>query len=143
MRFTKEVEYGLICLAEIVRDDRRHSAREMADTLTVPFGILSKILQRLAAAGILESAQGPKGGYRMARDPEQLRLADIIAAVQGDRHLAACLDDPGDCVQIDHCTIRPSISRIQTMWDGMMNSMSLAEFLKSGETHGVLAATKE
>ena len=131
MRFTRDVEYALIGLSAMSRTTQLSSAREISEDFAVPFGILSKILQRLAQWEIVKSVQGARGGYKISRSPRDITLGEIIGAVQGVKHVVPCLDNPADCLRVDHCNIKPSISHIQTMWDKMVNSMSLEDFLLS------------
>ena len=137
MRFHRDVEYALIALAVMTRDPRVHSARELSDAHNVPYGLLCKILQRLAAARIVESIQGPRGGYRLIQDPTSVSLSTIMDAVHGEQHVAPCLDE-GDCGRIQGCTIRDGVLMVQTMWDSVMSKMSLADFVKESGQEKVL-----
>lgn len=127
MRFNKEVEYALIGLTAMTGTDGLISARDLADEYSVPHGLLAKILQRLASAGVLESVQGAHGGYRLARSKDEITLGDIIDSVQGRKHVARCLDDEA-CSQIEVCNIKDSIESVQSMWDQLISTMTLGEF---------------
>jgi Rrf2 family protein len=129
MRFHRDVEYALISLSAMMQDGGVHSARKLAEQQKVPYGLLCKILQKLAAAGILDSVQGPRGGYRLVRDPDEVSLSTIIDAVHGEQHVVPCLDE-GDCGRIDGCTIRDGVLMVQSMWDSMMSRMSLQDFVR-------------
>ena len=128
MRFHRDVEYALISLSAMTQDGSVHSARRLSERHNVPYGLLCKILQRLAGAGILESTQGPTGGYRLIQDPDKVSLSTIMDAVHGEQHVAPCLDE-GDCGRIDGCTIRDGVLMVQTMWDRVMSRMSLQDFV--------------
>ena len=136
MRFNKDVEYALIALAAMSAERRLYSAREIAEAHSVPFGILSKTLQRLASEGILASVQGPRGGYRMDRSPEEVSLDEVMVAVQGQRHVVACLNDSEGCEQEDGCIIKPGIGRMQKLWENLVSSLTLADFSRSRESTG-------
>ena len=128
MRFTKDIEYALISLTATSGAARVYSARELSAAHSIPYGLLCKILQRLAHGNIIESIQGPRGGYTLGRPPEAITLGEIIAAIQGHKSLAPCLDDLDDCVQVKGCTIRGSMIKVQSMWEKMVGSLSLAQF---------------
>jgi Rrf2 family protein len=133
MRFHRDVEYALIALSAMTRDRRLYSARELANAHNVPYGLLSKILQRLTAGGILESVQGPRGGYRLIKDPDKVSLSGIMDCVHGEQHVAPCLDE-GDCGRVQECTIREGVLMVQSMWDSVMSNMSLSDFvMQSGK----------
>ena len=127
MRFNKDVEYALIALLAMARRTRLVSAKEISEEFSVPYGLLSKILQRLAGSGIVGSVQGARGGYRLTRSTGDISLAEIITAVQGERHVARCLDDES-CGQLEVCNIRDGIESVQSMCDRFLSSMTLREF---------------
>ena len=131
MRFHKDVEYALISLATMSNGRDLHSARELAELHHIPYGLLCKILQRLAAGGSIESIQGPRGGYRLMRDSENITLGEIMALVHGEQHVAQCLDSDERCDQSSTCSIRGGILMVQSIWDNMVSKMTLAEFLAS------------
>ena len=130
MRFTKDIEYALIGLIALAGAPELHSARDLAEEYQIPFGLLSKILQKLGAGGIVVSVQGAHGGYRISRPIGEITLGEIIDAVHGAKHVAPCLDDEG-CDQEAVCNIKPSIEGVQSMWDEMINSMTLAQFAQN------------
>ena len=54
-----------------------------------------------------------------------------MATLQGEKHVAACLDENRSCVQMHSCNIKTSMAQVQSMWDNMINAMSLADFAES------------
>ena len=128
VRFHRDVEYALISLSAMVENSDVQSARKLADAHRIPYGLLCKILQRLTSTSIVESMQGPRGGYRLAKSPETIFLSEIMDAVHGEQHVAPCLDDR-DCGRIDECSIRPGVLVVQSMWDKLISGMTLMEFV--------------
>lgn len=57
--------------------------REISDELEVSFYFLTKILQHLTHAEILDSCKGPKGGVRLNKKPEKITFIDIVSAIDG------------------------------------------------------------
>jgi len=129
MRFHKDVEYALISLASMRDQNDLLSARELSERHQIPYGLLCKILQRLAAGGAVASIQGPRGGYRLSRDPKEITLGEIMALVHGEQHVAPCLDGEERCDRSSMCSIRGGILMVQSIWDSMISRMTLAEFL--------------
>lgn len=68
------------------------SAASLAEFHGVSTSYLLKHLQALAGAGILRSIPGPKGGYRLARDPDRITLLDIVLAVEGPEPAFRCTE---------------------------------------------------
>ncbi len=136
LRINKDVEYALISLIEVGRSSEVVSARELASRFDIPYGLLCKILYRLAHAGIVASVQGPKGGYRLAKPLAALTVGNVTEAIHGPAKVAACLDEAGDCTQLENCNIRGIMRQVQSKWDLFINSMTLAEFASMDEEVG-------
>ena len=80
---TQTADYALRALVYLAHDpeDAYHQTRDLARVLNVPANYLGKILQLLGHRRIVESQRGMNGGFRLARLPEQVRLYDVIDAL--------------------------------------------------------------
>jgi Rrf2 family protein len=87
MRISAKTEYAAIAALELARcrgtaDPVR--LRSISEGQGVPEKFLVQILLQLKAAGLVTSTRGAAGGYRLARPPEEITLADIRGAIEGD-----------------------------------------------------------
>lgn len=95
IKLNRTTEYGLIALRHI---SRKHfadpagvtSAREVSDTYGLPFEITAKTLLRLKDSGLIQSAQGARGGYTLNRDLGSVTLADFLQVMEGPQSVVAC-----------------------------------------------------
>lgn len=85
MRVSTKADYGLRALIEIACRPDAHavSAEELGRVQDIPHGFLQAILADLRRAGIVVSQRGQSGGWRLARPPEEISVADVIRAVDG------------------------------------------------------------
>lgn len=85
MRMTRSIEYALTALYEIARDAQQRPilAKTIAQRHQMPLDYLLKVLQQLVHGGLLSSYRGPRGGFRLAREPEAISFLDVIEAVEG------------------------------------------------------------
>jgi len=85
MRVSAKSDYALRALIEIsTRDDGTAiSAEEIGRLQDIPHGFLQAILADLRRAGMVMSQRGQSGGWRMAADPNDVSVADVIRAVDG------------------------------------------------------------
>ena len=85
MRVSAKSDYALRALIEIAGhcDDRAVSAEELGKAQEIPHGFLQAILADLRRAGVVVSQRGQAGGWRMAREADQVSVADVIRAVDG------------------------------------------------------------
>ena len=71
--------------------DSRLTAKGIASALHVSGAHLSKVLQRLARAGLVKSVRGPKGGFTLGKDPGEITLLDVYELVEGPLAVSPCL----------------------------------------------------
>jgi len=74
----RKTDYALTALAYIAGSGRVCSAREISATHDLPLPLLMNLLKCLHQQGLLQSARGARGGYRMAADLERVSLHDLI-----------------------------------------------------------------
>ena len=85
IKLSKTTDYGIVLLAQLAGAEagRSLNARELAAGSDLPVPMVSKVLKALAREGLLVSQRGAKGGYSLARPPEELPVADVIRVLEG------------------------------------------------------------
>ena len=136
LALTKKTGYGLVALGHLagLKDGQVASATQIARLFGVPRALLMNVLKELAAAGFVESVRGASGGYRLARRPEEIRLADLTAAVERPVQLAECATraaSAGPCTkeQMARCPVVDPVHRFHRRLSDFLNTMTLAEIL--------------
>lgn len=134
MLLSKSCVYGLkasLYLAS-AQDEGYISIREMSEQLEISFHFLTKVLQELTAAGLLESQKGPKGGVRLTRTGSEMSLYEIVAAIDGTDIFTECaLGLPG-CGTEKPCPLHEKWGQTRDRIRGMLISTNLADLaLKS------------
>ena len=94
LRLSKKADYALLAMRHLAaRVDREAvSARELAESYDIPPELLAKVLQKLVKARLLESHQGIRGGYGLARPAGAVSVAEVIQAIDGPLTVTACSD---------------------------------------------------
>jgi Rrf2 family protein len=80
--------------------------RSYSEELTLSPGYIAKVFQDVSRAGFTVAMTGPRGGYRLARPPEKIRLLDVIEALDGPMRSDCCLLSVGQCSRYNHCGFR-------------------------------------
>ena len=80
--------------------------------------------------------RGPQGGHALIRDPHDLRLSEVIGALEGSLAPIACLDDPNGCRKTASCCLRPSGRRSRPRPLRILDSITIAD-LAERERAGV------
>lgn len=93
MLLTKSCIYGLRASLYLASDQDGDyiSIKNLSEKLDISFHFLTKILQQLTAADLLESHKGPKGGVRLSRPSDRITLFDIIVAIDGIDLFTECV----------------------------------------------------
>jgi Rrf2 family protein len=128
LRFTKRADYGLMAIHYIaIHDDLGAvSAKRIAEEFSIPQELMAKILQQLARQRLIVSQNGPKGGYVLSRRPAEISVGEVIRALEGPISIVSCLEDD-DCPQMERCSLRRPVKKIQAAITQMLDTMSLAE----------------
>jgi len=89
-----QVEWALHCLSVLASapEGKFVPAQVLSEFHRIPKEYLSKALQELAKAGIVEGKLGPKGGYRLARPADRITFLDVVEAVEGNTHSFRCTE---------------------------------------------------
>jgi Rrf2 family protein len=98
IKLNRTTEYGLIALRHMSRksagaspSSEVTSAREISDYYGLPFEITAKTLQRLRDTGLIQSAQGARGGYTLTRSLHDVSLGEFLELMEGSQSIVGCV----------------------------------------------------
>src|SRR3984885_13538248 len=128
LKLTKKADYGLIALKHLaVNAPVSSSAKEIAEAYGIPLALLSKILQKLAKNGFLQSEHGTNGGYRLAREAREITALEVIRTIDGPIFLTACFTEHGYCCHTDKCIVRDPLQRVHEGILRLLASITIAD----------------
>jgi Rrf2 family protein len=138
LAMTKKTGYGLVAMTHLARlpAGQVASAREIAELFGVPGPLLMNVLKELSAAGYVESVRGARGGYRLARRPEDITLAGLVEALEGPVRLAECMTEAAgegrECTfkLMSQCPVADPVHRVQRRLSEFLKKVTLAEFVE-------------
>lgn len=127
-----KTQYGIRALVHLARmaDDSAASA-EIARAEGIPAKYLEGILGQLKNAGLVLSERGKNGGYRLARGASEIRMKEIVEALEGEVRPVGCLDDSGVCAQGDCCLPRIFWVGLKETIDGYLESKTLRDVIEA------------
>jgi Rrf2 family protein len=128
---TQTADYALRALIYLAHDDDDgyHQTRDMATALNVPANYLGKILQLLGHKKLVESQRGMRGGFRLSRLPEQIRLFDVLEALDTIPTDPACALVSGGR-QIELCTLHRRFASMTATYIAFLKDTTLADVLQ-------------
>jgi Rrf2 family protein len=133
---TKKVEYGLIALTYLARNDNRPiSAREVADGYNVPLALLMNILKTLTQRGLVRSVRGARGGYVLAVPARAITMEALIVAIDGPVCLTQCASSnertyKRTCGVGAPCPVRVAVRKINKKFRELLSDVTLADLVQ-------------
>lgn len=106
------------------------NAAELAGHTRVALPTVRKLLKALARASLVDSARGVKGGYRLARAPEDINVAQVITALEGPIGLTECTVHRGQCGIEGDCRLRGNWRIINAALREALAAVSLADMAR-------------
>lgn len=128
--FSKKCEYALqaILLMTASEDDCVCPAEEISKKLSIPKEFVSKILQSLTNSGLVESKKGKGGGFKLAKHPSQIRLIEIVEAIDGLESFNNCVLGFPDCSDKNPCPVHNTWGKLRSEALKMLSEENLENF---------------
>ncbi len=107
LKVSRLSDYAVVVLVRLGRQPGLANSSSLAFETGVPEPTVAKVLKALGGAGLVASQRGARGGYRLARPLREVRITDVIAAIDGPIALTACVDgESGTCQSEGRCPVR-------------------------------------
>ena len=128
LKLTRKTEYALIALRHLrlVDVDKVVSTKDIAVNYNIPRPLLAKVLQELSQSEFVEPVQGPKGGYKLKANLDNITMTQFFEMMEGPLGIMDCYFD-SNCELIDSCNIRAPINQLNQSMRTMFNNMTLNE----------------
>jgi Rrf2 family protein len=127
MEITRQADYAIrsmIHLAGLPLDGRVATA-SISEAEGIPLPFLTKVISRLATAGLVTTSRGMGGGVSLARAPEEVTLLQVVEAVDGPILLNHCLLRAGACERELYCAAHEVWGEIQARFVQELNSVTM------------------
>ena len=134
LKIQKNIEYALLALRYIHQNEERTniSSREISETLTIPYELLSKILQKMVKSGLIISVQGKNGGYRLDKNPSEISIITVMESLEQKVQLTDCLlENAGTehCKRVNDCCLRNPLISVQNKINDLFGKITLSEII--------------
>jgi Rrf2 family protein len=131
VKISMRSDYGaraLLYLAERYGQGPVQSA-EIAARQCLPEAYLEQLLTVLRRAGLIRSIRGPAGGHLLARPPSEVRLGEVIVALDGPTPTLPCVDENG-CRISPRCALAEVWRDVDAAARGIVDAVSLTDLLE-------------
>ena len=128
LRVARLTDYACVLMTCLANGSREVlSAADLAARARLELPTVSKLMKRMSRAGLVESFRGAQGGYRLARTPASISLADIVTAMEGPIGMTECSVHAGRCGYESHCGARSNWRRVSDIVVAALKGASLAD----------------
>jgi FeS assembly SUF system regulator len=140
-------DYAVVLATYLAATEGPHAARDLAVQTQIPEPTASKVLKKLARAGVVVSQRGAKGGYALARSPNEIGVNEVIEAIEGPIAVTECSDETTDslCEYETNCGARANWQRINLAVHNALSEITLTDmaFPGTAELVSIARSSKE
>ncbi|NBO93098.1 MAG: Rrf2 family transcriptional regulator [Planctomycetia bacterium] len=129
--FTRKVDYALVVLSYLHHRPEGGCARVIAERFGLKRAFAAKVLKQLCVAGFVRGRRGLKGGYVLSRLADEIRLVELLDAMEEPFHLADC-NMPGNdpCELIGTCPVSGAIAEVDRRVRSVLAAVTLGELFR-------------
>jgi Rrf2 family iron-sulfur cluster assembly transcriptional regulator len=130
MKLSTKGRYAVMALADIALHTSHGpvALATVAERQDISQDYLEQLFLKLRKAGLVESARGPGGGYRLARDPEDIRISEIVLAVDEPLQVTRCIGDAIEgCTHGEKCLTHDLWSALGRQIYGFLSAVTLGD----------------
>ncbi len=128
LRLSKLTDYAVVVLVQLSRGDACQTAPGIARSTGVPEPTVAKVLKALAAARIVTSQRGARGGYSLSLPADAIDVASVVTAMEGPIALVACVEGSGkDCEAHHLCPVQGRWDVVNTAIRTALSAISLTD----------------
>lgn len=127
MRLTTHTDFALRTLMYLATTGERSTVAEVAQLYGVSTNHMAKVVNQLSRLGYVRSIRGIGGGIELAKQPEDVRLGEVIEAFEGNMHLLECVATEDVCAIQSFCKLKGALGEAERVQLDYLNSVTLAD----------------
>jgi len=131
MKLSTRSRYGVRAILEVALHHGKGplQTKVIAQRQGISLKYLEQVMGSLKSGGFVRSFRGSKGGYILAKQPNQIKLSDVFKALEGPLIMVECLDDLDYCAQIADCVAREVWAQVQGAIEAVLDSITLQDLV--------------
>ncbi len=132
MKLSTKGQYGTRALLDLALYEKGEPVplKDIAQRQQIPLQYLEHLITPLITAGIVRSIRGAKGGIMLAKNPEEIRLNEVIQALEGPIGPTECLNNPGVCGRSASCVTRDVWDELKKAMEGVLEGTTLQNLVE-------------
>lgn len=136
IKLSRLTDYAVVILAEMAKEKGALvSAASLSERTNLPEPTVAKVLKLLTKANLVVSTRGVNGGYVLEREKQDVKVTDIIEAMEGPIALTACCVTEGheSCEREDRCALNGRWNPVNKVMKTALSNVTLADMTGVGQ----------
>ena len=135
MQLASTTDYAIRIVCYLAAQRQMISTSELSQELSVPSSYIPKITKKLKQAGIIKACEGIKGGYQIAKQPENISLRDVISCTESTMAISRCLEKEEGCSKnyIACCKVHQILLDLQNIYNNRLESVKISDIIRPGK----------
>jgi len=132
LNLSRKTDYGFYLLTLLAEADGRPlSLKKAAEDHDLSFLYLQEVAQTMRRAGFVGARRGPNGGYYLAKTPAEIRVLDVVQAIDGPLYHATCISTDGvyACARAGRCPSRHGLARLKDRVVELLAATTVADLV--------------
>ena len=133
MKVSTKGDYGIRALIELAHhygETQPVQSGDIAARQNIPESYLEQLLIMLRRAGFIRSVRGPQGGHILIRDPKDVRISEVIMALEGSILPIDCLDESSECSKSGGCTQRDLWAQVRDAILSVLDGTTIGDLVE-------------
>jgi Rrf2 family cysteine metabolism transcriptional repressor len=131
MKLSTRTRYGIRAIVEVAENNSRTpiQIKKIAERQDISVKYLEQLMSILKSAGFVRSIRGAKGGYILAKPPNQIKLSDVFDSLEGHVTTVECVEDGDYCTRAADCVVRQVWAKVQQAIQNVLQSITLQDMV--------------
>jgi Rrf2 family iron-sulfur cluster assembly transcriptional regulator len=140
MKFSSKALYGVQAIFDLAFHAEQANAqvKDICERQAIPPRFLEQVFQDLRRAGLVTSKRGPRGGYQLALAPEQIRLGDIVRALEGPVRLLPPARGAELSETPSYRVAEVALGGVSASIEACLDAVTIADMCLQAESMGIL-----
>ncbi|MDH4241705.1 MAG: Rrf2 family transcriptional regulator [Phycisphaerae bacterium] len=131
MKLSTRTRYGLRAIIELAENNGAAplQTKAIAASQDISVKYLEQLMTILRSAGLVRSIRGSKGGYMLAKSPNQIKLSEVFDCLEGHVTTVECVEDRSFCERAEDCVARQVWEQVQQAIKNVLQSITLQDLV--------------
>lgn len=137
MKISTRTRYAVRAIIELAQNSgqRPLQLKVIARRQDISVKYLEQLMAVLRSGGFVRSIRGSKGGYVLAKPPEQIRLNEVLYCLEGPISTVECVDNKDYCGRAADCAARQVWAKVELAIDDVLKSITLKDLVDQAQNN--------